>query len=210
MDHASRVLPAVLATAIRQAPLTPEKIDFAWRAAGGAAIARVTQVTLAEGGVLKVQAQDPQWAKEVHRLRHDLVRQLEPWLGVRRGREDRNRRRRRASATPHEPRRLVISQRVERAVMQEAVIVSAVRIPTGKFLGTLKDMPATDLGALAVREAVSRAGIDPAAVDECIMGNVVSAGPARRRRVRRPSRAACRIPSPRSPSTRCAARASRP
>ena len=60
--------------------------------------------------------------------------------------------------------------------MQEAVIVSAVRIPTGKFLGTLKDMSATDLGALAVREAVARAGVDPAAVDECIMGNVVSAG----------------------------------
>ena len=60
--------------------------------------------------------------------------------------------------------------------MQEAVIVSAVRIPTGKFLGTLKDLSATDLGALAVREAVVRAGIDPAAVDECIMGNVVSAG----------------------------------
>lgn len=81
MDHASRVLPAVLATAIRQAPLTPEKITFAWRAAGGAAIARVTEVTLADGGVLKVQAQDARWAKEVHRLRHDLVRQLEPWLG---------------------------------------------------------------------------------------------------------------------------------
>lgn len=60
--------------------------------------------------------------------------------------------------------------------MQEAVIVSAVRVPTGKFLGTLKDMSATDLGALAVREAVARAGVDPAAVDECIMGNVVSAG----------------------------------
>ena len=60
--------------------------------------------------------------------------------------------------------------------MQEAVIVSAVRIPTGKFLGTLKDLSATDLGALAVREAVARAGIDPASVDECIMGNVVSAG----------------------------------
>lgn len=81
MDHASRVLPAVLAMAIRQAPLTPEKVTFAWRAASGAAIARVTDVTLAEGGVLKVQALDPQWAKEVHRLRHDLVRQLEPWLG---------------------------------------------------------------------------------------------------------------------------------
>ncbi len=60
--------------------------------------------------------------------------------------------------------------------MQEAAIVSAVRIPTGKFLGTLKDLSATDLGALVVREAVTRAGIDPAAVDECIMGNVVSAG----------------------------------
>ncbi|MEZ5416474.1 MAG: acetyl-CoA C-acetyltransferase [Vicinamibacterales bacterium] len=60
--------------------------------------------------------------------------------------------------------------------MQEAVIVSAVRIPTGKFLGTLKDLPAPELGALVVREAVARAGVDPAAVDECIMGNVVPAG----------------------------------
>jgi acetyl-CoA C-acetyltransferase len=58
----------------------------------------------------------------------------------------------------------------------EAVIVSAVRLPTGKFLGTLKDFQAPELGALVVREAVRRAGIDPAAVDECIMGNVVSAG----------------------------------
>ena len=60
--------------------------------------------------------------------------------------------------------------------MSEAVIVSAVRVPTGKFLGTLKDHPAPALGALVVREAVRRAGIDPASVDECIMGNVVSAG----------------------------------
>src|SRR6185436_455937 len=52
----------------------------------------------------------------------------------------------------------------------------AVRTPTGKFLGALKDLSATDLGALAVREAVRRAGIEPASVDECIMGNVVSAG----------------------------------
>jgi predicted nucleic acid-binding Zn ribbon protein len=81
MDHASRVLPAVLAAAVRQAPLTPEKVSFAWRAAGGAAIARVTDVRLDEGGVLAVQAHDPQWAGEVHRLRHELVRQLERWLG---------------------------------------------------------------------------------------------------------------------------------
>src|SRR5688572_33508342 len=60
--------------------------------------------------------------------------------------------------------------------MHEAVIVSAVRLATGKFLGALKALPAPDLGALVVREAVRRAGIDPATVDECIMGNVVSAG----------------------------------
>ena len=60
--------------------------------------------------------------------------------------------------------------------MREAVIVSAVRLPTGKFLGTLKDFSAPELGAMVVREAVRRAGVDPASVDECIMGNVVSAG----------------------------------
>jgi acetyl-CoA C-acetyltransferase len=60
--------------------------------------------------------------------------------------------------------------------MRDVVIVSAVRTPTGKFLGTLKEFPATRLGALVVAEAVRRAGIDPAIVDECIMGNVVSAG----------------------------------
>jgi acetyl-CoA C-acetyltransferase len=58
----------------------------------------------------------------------------------------------------------------------DSVIVSAVRLPTGKFLGTLKDFTAPQLGALVVREAVRRAGIDPGVVDECIMGNVVSAG----------------------------------
>jgi acetyl-CoA C-acetyltransferase len=60
--------------------------------------------------------------------------------------------------------------------MREAVIVSAVRTPTGKFLGGLKSFSAPALGALVVREAVRRAGIDAATVDECIMGNVVSAG----------------------------------
>jgi acetyl-CoA C-acetyltransferase len=58
----------------------------------------------------------------------------------------------------------------------ETVVVSAVRTPTGKFLGALKSLTATRLGALVVAEAVRRAGLDPQAVDECIMGNVVSAG----------------------------------
>jgi acetyl-CoA C-acetyltransferase len=60
--------------------------------------------------------------------------------------------------------------------MRESVIISAVRTPTGRFLGGLKDFTAPQLGALAVREAVARAGIDPASVDECIMGNVIQAG----------------------------------
>ncbi len=60
--------------------------------------------------------------------------------------------------------------------MTDAVIVSAARTPTGRFLGGLKTFQATELGAMAVREAVRRAGIDPLLVDECIMGNVVSAG----------------------------------
>jgi len=60
--------------------------------------------------------------------------------------------------------------------MRESVIVSAVRTPTGKFLGALKGFTAPQLGARVVAEAVRRAGIDPAVVDECIMGNVVSAG----------------------------------
>ena len=60
--------------------------------------------------------------------------------------------------------------------MRTPVIVSAARLPTGKFLGKLKGFQATDLGAIAVRAAVERAGIDPAAVEECILGNVISAG----------------------------------
>ena len=72
--------------------------------------------------------------------------------------------------------------------MRESVIVSAARLPTGKFLGALKSLPATELGARVVREAVARAGIEPEQVDECILGNVVSAGagqaPARQAAIR--------------------------
>ena len=60
--------------------------------------------------------------------------------------------------------------------MEEVVIVSAVRTPVGKFQGALSNMSATELGATAVKEAVLRAKLDPALIDECIMGNVVSAG----------------------------------
>jgi acetyl-CoA C-acetyltransferase len=72
--------------------------------------------------------------------------------------------------------------------MSEPVILSAVRLPTGKFLGALKGLTAPQLGALVVREAVARAGMAPAHVDEVILGNVVSAGlgqaPARQAAIR--------------------------
>ena len=60
--------------------------------------------------------------------------------------------------------------------MDPIVIVSGVRTPVGKFQGSLSDIPATRLGALVVREAVRRANLQPEQIDECIMGNVVSAG----------------------------------
>jgi len=60
--------------------------------------------------------------------------------------------------------------------MDQIVIVSGVRTPVGKFQGSLSDVTATRLGAVAVREAVKRANLQPEQIDECIMGNVVSAG----------------------------------
>ena len=60
--------------------------------------------------------------------------------------------------------------------MDSAVILSAVRTPIGKFQGGLAPFSATQLGAKVVAEAVRRAEIDPKSVDECILGNVVSAG----------------------------------
>jgi acetyl-CoA C-acetyltransferase len=58
----------------------------------------------------------------------------------------------------------------------EAVILSAVRTPIGKFQGSLSSVPATQLGAIAVKAAVERAGINPEEIEEVIMGNVVQAG----------------------------------
>jgi len=60
--------------------------------------------------------------------------------------------------------------------MQDAVIVSAVRTPIGRFQGGLSSLRAPELGAIAIREAVARAGIEAAAVQEVIMGHVLQAG----------------------------------
>src|SRR5258705_10146380 len=59
---------------------------------------------------------------------------------------------------------------------RDAYIVSACRTAIGEFLGGLSTLPAPELGAIAIREAVSRAGIQPGEVEEVLMGNVVQAG----------------------------------
>jgi len=59
---------------------------------------------------------------------------------------------------------------------RDVFIVGAARTPVGQFLGSLKDFKAPELGGIAIREALRRAGISGDAVDEVIMGNVVSAG----------------------------------
>jgi acetyl-CoA C-acetyltransferase len=72
--------------------------------------------------------------------------------------------------------------------MKDPVILSAVRTPIGRFLGAFKSIPATELGAIAVKAAVERAGLSPGDVDETIMGNVLAAGlgqnPARQASIR--------------------------
>ena len=62
------------------------------------------------------------------------------------------------------------------AALDDVVIISACRTPVGKFQGSLADLSATQLGAIVVREATKRAKLDPKQIDECIMGNVISAG----------------------------------
>src|ERR1700733_14884668 len=62
------------------------------------------------------------------------------------------------------------------AGFDDVVIISGCRTPVGKFQGSFSEFTAPKLGAIAVREAVKRAGIDSKLVDECIMGNVISAG----------------------------------
>src|SRR3984893_4543756 len=62
------------------------------------------------------------------------------------------------------------------AAFDDVVIISGCRTPVGKFQGSLSDLSAPQLGAIVVREAVKRAELDAMQVDECIMGNVVSAG----------------------------------
>jgi predicted nucleic acid-binding Zn ribbon protein len=82
MVPAYKVIPAVLAEILKKAPLCPEKIDFAWRAAVGPAIARATRVSLDADGVLRVTASERQWRIEVKRASKLICARLETMLGA--------------------------------------------------------------------------------------------------------------------------------
>jgi len=65
--RANKVMPAVVAEVVRKAPLTPEKVAFAWRLAVGPAIDKSTTVRLADNGVLYVRAETPAWLAAVRK-----------------------------------------------------------------------------------------------------------------------------------------------
>ncbi|MCC7123691.1 MAG: DUF721 domain-containing protein [Acidobacteria bacterium] len=81
MVPAARVIPSVLAQIIRPAPLCAEKVEFAWRASVGPAVARVTAARLTDQGVLVVTAQDAQWRREVERSLGIIRSRLDTLLG---------------------------------------------------------------------------------------------------------------------------------
>ena len=81
MVRADRLIQSVVADVVRQAPLCPEKVDFAWRAAVGNVMQRATTVRLDDNGVLHVTAIDPHWAREVKRSSKLILARLETMLG---------------------------------------------------------------------------------------------------------------------------------
>jgi hypothetical protein len=80
MVPAQQVMPGALATVLRKAPLTPEKVAFAWRAAVGPAVDRVTSIEL-KGRVLHVRAKDAAWQREVERSAALIRNRLNALLG---------------------------------------------------------------------------------------------------------------------------------
>ena len=91
MQPIGQVLPRALAQIVRQAPLSPGKVDFAWRSAVGSAIARVSGVRL-EDGVLLVDTRHPQWAAAIMRSSPVILSRMQSMLGQEAIREIRLRR----------------------------------------------------------------------------------------------------------------------
>ena len=90
--------------------------------------------------------------------------------------------------------------------MKEIYVVNCCRTAVGSFGGSLKDTPAPELGAVVVKEALSRAGVEPEQVDELMFGCILTAAQGQNP-ARQASRPACPTPSPPTPWAWCAARA---
>jgi hypothetical protein len=80
--RAAQVIPSVLAEVIRKAPLSPEKVEFAWRHSVGPALHRVTTARLDDQRALHVTAADAHWAREVKRATPLILKRLETMLGA--------------------------------------------------------------------------------------------------------------------------------
>ena len=81
MDPASRLLSTVLPALLARAPLTPDKVEFAWRTVVGGAMARATRVQLLDSGTLVVRVNDPNWRREVESAFTVILPRLTPLLG---------------------------------------------------------------------------------------------------------------------------------
>lgn len=81
MEPLNQALPAVLADVLRQSPHSPAKVDFAWKAAVGAAVGRVTAVRL-EGTVLIVESSTSAWTREVRRSSPIILKRMQTLLGA--------------------------------------------------------------------------------------------------------------------------------
>lgn len=82
MDPASRLLSTVLPALLARAPLTREKVEFAWRTVVGSAMARATRVRLLDSGTLLVRVHDPNWRREVEGAFSVILPRLKPLLGT--------------------------------------------------------------------------------------------------------------------------------
>ena len=82
MQPLQQLLPDLLADLLRKAPLSPEKVAFAWRAAVGPAIARVSAVRLSDEGVVEVQCGDDHWRREIRRSAQVIKGRLVALLGA--------------------------------------------------------------------------------------------------------------------------------
>ena len=81
MIPAQRILPDTLSEIVRRQPLTPAKVDFAWRTAVGPALARVSSARLDGDGTLRVRMDDERWTREIERGRDVIRARLERLLG---------------------------------------------------------------------------------------------------------------------------------